>query len=599
MIQQESPSLVLIEPDARQRTRLKAILSRREHPHFWFPHDWREFQDGLPQQGGLPGIQVLIVSSAGLPPADNELALFLANADEDAPPVLVLDNGEKSAAPLSANWVAVTRQAGDEELLATLVEQLQRLRAERTRRLVHEERLVRELAERRVMEARLKFLVANDELTGMSNRHTLEKELRLAMRRCRNRGQDGALFYLDMDRFSLINDLEGHEAGDLLLTELVQIWRGALRGDYLAARMSADEFCLFVENLPSHAATRLAEDLRKAVDERRFLVGRENYHLSVSIGVALLNSEQSDEHPSDFIARARQSCATAKSAGGNMAHLYNPDDKVVRERQSDLRWVPVIREALKDDRFYLMFQPIVSLSDLSVSHYEVLVRMRNAKGEDIQPGQFIPAAERMGLIHKIDFCVVEQAIEFLASLPSSQKRVEVAVNLSTSAFMNSELLSLVREKLELTWVDASRLMFEITETSAVTNYRQTRGMISSLRGLGCRFALDDFGSGFCSFEYLKNFPVDCVKIDGQFVRNLSHDETDQVLVRSMTDIAHKLGKRVVAEYVDSADTLSLLRQFGVDYGQGYYFGPPARHLLDQPLALDIQPFSANRPFLTV
>jgi diguanylate cyclase (GGDEF)-like protein len=407
------------------------------------------------------------------------------------------------------------------------------------------------------------------------------------------------LFYLDMDRFSLINDLEGHEAGDRLLTDLVQIWRGALRGDYLAARMSADEFCLFVENLPSHAAMRMAENLRKAVDERRFLVGRETYHLSVSIGVALLNGEQSDEHPSNFIARARQSCATAKGAGGNMAHLYNPDDKVVRERQADLRWVPVIREALKDDRFYLMFQPIVRLSDLSVSHYEVLVRMRDAKGEEIQPGHFIPAAERMGLIHKIDFCVVERAIDFLASLPSAQKHVEIAVNLSTGAFMNSELLSLVREKLELTWVDATRIMFEITETSAVTNYRQTRGLIASLRGLGCRFALDDFGAGFCSFDYLKNFPVDYVKIDGQFVRNLPHDDTDQMLVRSMTDIAHKLGKRVVAEYVDNAETLALLRQFGVDYGQGYYFGPPARQLLDQPLAMNLRPNSAARPFLSV
>lgn len=588
--------MVLIEPDARQRSRLETLFSRSGHVHFWSPGNWREFHDGLPQRGGLPAVRVLILSSESLPPADDELALFLANSDEDAPPVLVLDSGEKRGVTAPPGWVTVTRQAGDEELLATLVEQLQRLREERARRLSHEERLVQELAERRVMETRLKFLVANDELTGMSNRHTLEKELRLAMRRCHNFGQEGALFYLDMDRFSLINDLEGHEAGDLLLTELVQLWRGVLRGEYLAARMSADEFCLFVENIPSNAALRLAENLRKAVDERRFLVGRETYHLSVSIGVALLHSEQVNEHPSDFIARARQSCATAKGAGGNMAHLYNPDDKIVRERRADLRWVPVIREALKDNRFYLMFQPIVRLSNLSVSHYEVLVRMRDTKGEDIQPGQFIPAAERMGLMHKIDFYVVERAIEFLANLPSSQKHVEIAVNLSTGAFMNSELLSLVREKLELTWVDASRLMFEITETSAVTNYQQTRGLISSLRGLGCRFALDDFGAGFCSFEYLKNFPVDHVKIDGQFVRNLPRDETDQVLVRSMTDIAHKLGKRVVAEYVDSAETLALLRQFGVDYGQGYFFGPPAPRLLDQPPEMDFRQFSSARPF---
>lgn len=190
----------------------------------------------------------------------------------------------------------------------------------------------------------------------------------------------------------------------------------------------------------------------------------------------------------------------------------------------------------------------------------------------------------MGLIHGIDLWVVEEAIEFLAKLPSERNYITLAINLSSVAFQDECLLPAIKERLELTWVDAKRITFEITETAAVENFEQTRDMILKIRALGCKFALDDFGAGFCSFNYLKTFPVDYVKIDGQFIRNLMNDETDQVLVRSMAEIANKLGKKTIAEFVETPELIAMLQEIGIDYGQGYVFGKPEQALLsDNPL----------------
>ena len=207
--------------------------------------------------------------------------------------------------------------------------------------------------------------------------------------------------------------------------------------------------------------------------------------------------------------------------------------------------------------------------------------MRSEYGEVITPVEFIPAAERMGLIHGIDLWVVESAIDYLAALPIESAHISLAINLSSVAFQDLSLLPTIKQKLEMTGVRAERLTFEITETAAVENYKQTRSMINHIRALGCRFALDDFGAGFCSFNYLKTFPVDYVKIDGQFISNLVDDETDQMLVRSMHQIANKMGKKTIAEFVESPEAIVLLRKIGVNFGQGYIFGKPNERLLEQ------------------
>ncbi|MBW6452836.1 MAG: EAL domain-containing protein, partial [Methyloprofundus sp.] len=457
---------------------------------------------------------------------------------------------------------------------------------ERHLRRKQEELLITELAERKIVDAKLKYLVGHDELTGLMNRRNFEGQLRLILGRSPMRKQEGALIFINLDRFSLVNELEGFDVGDRLLVEVVTIIRKLTCKSDLFARIGADEFCLFLENKAAQEIKQFAEHLRKTVYQLKFSSGDVCYNTSLSIGIASVNTVTADYHPNEVISRARQACRMAKEHGRNMVWSYNEADTKVQERNKDLYWVPLIKKALLEKNFFLVFQPVVHLSSGIVSHYEVLIRMRGLDNEVISPAEFIPVAERMGLIHSIDQWVVENAIDFLAKLPETSK-ISLAINLSSFAFQDDTLLPTLKEKLLLTWVSASRLTFEITETAAVENFEQTRQMIAEIRSLGCKFALDDFGAGFCSFNYLKTFPVDFVKIDGQFIRNLIYDETDQVLVKSMAEIATNLGKKTIAEFVETPEVIAKLKELGIDMAQGYIFGNPEQALLaTSSIALD-------------
>ncbi|WP_031433311.1 EAL domain-containing protein [Methylomarinum vadi] len=471
------------------------------------------------------------------------------------------------------------------------------MKHERFLRHKQEERLINELAERKVVDSKLKYLVVHDELTGLYNRNNFERQLRLILNRGKDLRQEGALLFIDIDRFSMINELEGFEVGDRLLVELVVLVRKFISANSLFARIGSDEFCLFLENKTETQAITEAQKIKKAVEEFRFFTGEVCYSISISIGISTLNTSSHIYHPSELVLRARQACNTAKANGRNMLWLFNDNDIAVKERRHDIFWVPLIKKALLEKELFLVYQPVVELNSGEISHYEALIRMKGEDNTVISPHQFIPVAERMGLIHNIDLWVVETAIDFLASLPAEMSHISLAINLSSSAFQETALLPTIRDKLELTWVDASRLTFEITETAAVENFEKARDMIDKIRALGCRFALDDFGAGFCSFNYLKSFPVDYVKIDGQFIQNLIDDETDQVLVKSMAEIATRLGKKTIAEFVESPKTIKKLKEYGIDFGQGYIFGRPETQLLksrsisimnliNQPTAVD-------------
>lgn len=480
---------------------------------------------------------------------------------------------------------------------------LLRLKQERFLRHKQEEQLINELASKSVIDAKLKFLVAHDELTGLFNRSSFERQLRLILNLSSKLQKEGALLFIDVDRFSLINELEGFDVGDRLLVELTILVRKLVPPGSLFARIGADEFCLFLENKTKKQALIFAETIKTTVENFRFFTGEVCYGATVSIGIAALDNVNSIKHPGEMILHARQACNFAKINGRDKIRLYNSEDVAIKERRRDIYWVPLIRKALRENDLYLVFQPVVQLNNGNISHYEVLLRMRGEDGNTITPNNFIPAAERMGLIHAIDLWVVENAIEFLAALPSYMSYVSLAINLSGAAFQYPDLLQVIRDKLELTWVDASRLTFEITETAAVDNFEKTRNMINKIRALGCKFALDDFGAGFCSFNYLKTFPVDYVKIDGQFVRNLENDETDQILVKSMVEIAAKLGKKTIAEFVESPNTALKLKEIGVNFGQGYAFGKPEPNLLDShkvslAILLNSQQQAAGMPELS-
>lgn len=458
------------------------------------------------------------------------------------------------------------------------------LQKERCLRRIREEAWETELAERKVMEARLKHLVAHDDLTGLANRRRLEQALELAVIRARNFHRTNALLYIDLDQFKVVNDAEGHDVGDRMLLDVANRLRGFVKPDQLIARIGSDEFAILLEHVTDAQALEFADRLRKMLGDATFTCGSVTYHMSASLGV-VLNKPDEEVSVSNLLARADQACHVAKTQGRNTVYIFSNEDAGLRELRSDAQWVPLIRRALSDDRFFLVFQPIMHLINNRVSHYEVLIRMHGENGEVYTPNDFIPAAERMGLIHQIDLWVVEHSLDFLASLPSSQANVSVSINLSGHAFQDRTLLPLIKQKLDMTWVSASRITFEITETAAITNFSETRDMVARLRALGCRFALDDFGSGFCSFSYIKNYPVDMLKIDGSFITNLINDETDQLLVKSMIDVAHSLGKKVIAEYVENQKVLDKLIEMGADYGQGFYIGKPDTALVEGNIQL--------------
>jgi diguanylate cyclase (GGDEF)-like protein len=464
------------------------------------------------------------------------------------------------------------------DLLPKIISALS-LKRERDLRKSREQELETELSERRIVEARLQHLVNHDDLTGLCNRRGLEQQLELVISHSRKKGNASALLYIDLDHFKVINDAEGHAAGDRLLIEVANVFRHEIGTAGLLTRISSDEYTVLFEDITEVEALKVAERVRHVMEKFQFTTNNNTYHIGASIGVAIMNPEDIVTS-SEFLARADQACYVAKTHGRNVVHLFSKEDTEMLTLRSAIHWVPLIREALTNNKFMLVFQPILDLKNRTISHYETLIRMIGNDGKLIEPSNFIPVAEKMGLIHDIDLWVVNRAIDILHDLPEKHKNTSFNINLSSHAFQDTALLPLLKEKLAQTGIQAGRITFEITETAAVANFSQTREMIMNLRELGCRFALDDFGSGFSSFNYIKEFPVDYLKIDGAFITNLLHDQVDQTLIKSMIEIAKKLNKKTVAEFVENKKVLDLLMQYGADCAQGYFIGKPSPELTD-------------------
>lgn len=434
----------------------------------------------------------------------------------------------------------------------------------------HQLQLEDELANLKVMEARLQFSVSHDDLTGLANRRRLEQSLDLSLTQVRNFMSTSALFYIDLDSFKVLNDAEGHEAGDNLLVQVANTLRRYFRVNDTLVRIGSDEFAVLVDNSDEATIHKQAEGLKNLFDGYSFEHHGHHYHLSASVGVKIIKHGEITT-VGEILSHANQACYTAKKRGRNRVHFYNPEDREMHTLRHSVEWAPRIRAALKEGHFLLEFQPIFALDSAEVTHYECLLRMRGEGGVLYYPKEFIPVAEAMGLIHQVDFWVVDHALDLLRSMP---EHIAFAINLSGNVFLDEKLYPLVQNKLKQTGIDPERVVFEITETSAISNFEMTKRMVTSLRSLGCRFALDDFGAGFNSYSYLKHFPVDILKIDGGFITDLDNEPVDQLLVKSMIDIAHSLGKKTVAEFVERESTLELLRGYGVDFVQGYLVGKP-------------------------
>ena len=431
----------------------------------------------------------------------------------------------------------------------------------------------RDITEQKVYEKQLSYQAEHDSLTGLYNRHYFQQELERLIARTARSGANSALFYFDLDQFKYVNDTLGHALGDELLLETTDILKSHSREGDLLARFGGDEFTLLLYNIDIKDAKPIAEKLRLLFENYRYNRASNSFNITCSIGITVIDNHSSSAD--EILAQADLACNLAKSHGRNRIYVFDPEDRDKLGMAEDMGWAARVREVLDNDRFQIVYQPIVGINDGKIHSYEVLIRMPYDDGQTILPGGFMPAAERFGLIHSIDRWMVAKTIRTLAGLRDEGHTLHFGINLSGRAFEDATLLPLIKAVLKETGLDPSWLTFEITETAAIANLNAAIRFIEALRNIGCRFALDDFGSGFCSFTYLKHLPVDTLKIDGSFVQSLPSAPVDQAMVKSMNQVAHALGKKTIAESVENVETLELLKELGVDYAQGHYLGKPS------------------------
>jgi diguanylate cyclase (GGDEF)-like protein/PAS domain S-box-containing protein len=434
--------------------------------------------------------------------------------------------------------------------------------------------LVADISERKAMLQHLKDMAEHDGLTGLYNRSYFQGELeRVVERSRRDPGQCAALLYVDLDNFKYVNDTLGHAAGDRLLLEISALLNRRLRKTDLLARLGGDEFAVLLYNARQETAMHTADALRRRLAEYAFRERGEAIDIGCSIGVALVDANTKSAE--EALSQADLACYLAKRGGRNRAHLFQAADAANAKTMSlDMGWSRRIKEAIERSRFLLACQPIVNVSTRQVVSFEVLIRMRDEDGTIIMPGGFLPAAERFGLSTDIDKWVIVNAIRALKLQQDKLPELHYSINLSGSTLSDLGVCDLIQQQLRLHALDPASLTFEVTETVAIADIPVAEAFLSRLQAIGCKTALDDFGSGMASFAYLKDLPVNVVKIDGRFVRNLASNPVDQAMVKAMNDIAHALGKQTVGEFVESQESLEVLASLGVDYAQGYYLGRP-------------------------
>ncbi|EMR11983.1 diguanylate cyclase/phosphodiesterase (GGDEF & EAL domains) with PAS/PAC sensor(s) [Methylophaga lonarensis MPL] len=421
----------------------------------------------------------------------------------------------------------------------------------------------------------LTFQAVHDTLTGLINRREFEKRLESLLDEAHHDKAEHLLCYLDLDQFKLVNDTCGHRAGDVLLKQLSSLLKPVLRQTDTLARLGGDEFGVLLSHCPIEKGMDIAETLRKTVTAFRFSWDGQVFSVGVSIG--LVSITEVSGSLDEVLSQADAACYAAKDRGRNRVHLFQPDDLQAQERQGQIQWASRLQEALDKDLFRLYYQTIIPLedSDNTMPHYEILARMIGPEGEVIPPGAFIPAAERFGLMPKIDQWVIRNTLAWMGDqLRQNQQPVFCTINLSGASIGRDDCLQLIQEQLEKRKVPANNICFEITETAAIADPANAGRFIAELKRMGCQFALDDFGSGLSSFGYLKQLPVDYLKIDGFFIQDLANNRIDQAMVASINNIGHIMGLKTIAEFVEDAATLDILRQIGVDYVQGYYLSRP-------------------------
>jgi diguanylate cyclase (GGDEF)-like protein/PAS domain S-box-containing protein len=430
----------------------------------------------------------------------------------------------------------------------------------------------------RKLALQLSHQASHDSLTNLYNRLAFENRLNNLLANAELETIH-ALLYIDLDQFKIVNDTCGHTAGDELLRQLASMLHDSIRKNDILARLGGDEFGVLLMNCDINRATELAEKIRHSVKEFRFAWLDSTFEIGASIGVVEINAD--NLNATTIMSAADLACYAAKDGGRNRIHVYESTDNELLRRHGEMHWTTMITQALENERFVLFQQPISPISEGSaeVQHWEILVRMKDKDNNLIAPSFFIPAAERYNKMHSIDRWVIQHTFSAISKgffpVRQNSKRM-LSINLSGASIGDATALDYIRNTGKKFAIDFDEICFEITETVAISNLSKATEFIRELKKLGCSFSLDDFGSGLSSFGYLKNLPVDFLKIDGSFVKDMASDPIDRAMVEAINQIGHVMQIQTIAEWVEDEETLKMLRQIGVDFAQGYHVGKPVQ-----------------------
>lgn len=436
--------------------------------------------------------------------------------------------------------------------------------------------LLRDQAEVRALRAHLNYLQTNDPQTRLMNRKNFELELKIALDEARQRGLKHSFCHVSLDQFKVVNDTLGHNAGDLFIERISDLLKNSIDKKHdVLARIGGDEFgILFRESEPVQAL-RKTEKIRKSLSEYPFKWNGRVHAITASIGFVPIHKNSGT--PNRLLSIADATCRVAKEKGGNRLHLYRPDDAEIRKHRGQLTWIGKLKTAFESGQFKLYAQPIHPLEAREFlkpfSHYEVLLRLFDREGKSISPDEFIPAAEYYSMMPKLDRWVVTELLSTLRQLDRNQHYV-FAVNLSGQSLDDPTFLPFVLDVIRREHIRPETLCFEITERLAINNLELARKFIDTLKDLGCSFSLDDFGTGVSSFGYLKELPVDYLKIDGSFIKDIATDDVGRAMVQSVNQVGQLMSVKTIAEYVENDQIIGILRDMGIDYGQGYGISKP-------------------------
>ncbi len=501
----------------------------------------------------------IVITDHNLPGFDSSAALAIVREHDVDMPVIIVSGsiGEDIAVEAMKSGAHDYIMKGH---MARLVPAIEReLREAKSRKA------------RRKAEEAIHHMAFHDMLTGLVNRHEFEHRLHELLEHAKKTDSIHGLLYLDLDQFKIINDTCGHVAGDELLRQLSRVLQHNIRGKDILARLGGDEFCALLENCPMERAQVIAESLRKAIKEFRFVWEERVFTVGVSIGVVPITASAPDA--GELLSKADLACYAAKDKGRNCVQVYCEENQDFEDRRGEMNWVSRIDHAIENNRFVLYQQPITPINGMHDQHYELLLRMLDDDNKIIPPGAFIPAAERYDRMLQVDHWVIKAACEHMHKLNGSNNSI-YTINLSGSSLGDEVLLDYVEEMLKHYKISPQKVCFEITETAAISNFRHATDFINRMKSFGCQFALDDFGSGLSSFSYLKSLHVDYLKIDGGFVKNITEDPMDRAIVESINQIGHAAGLETIAEFVESSDICDVIQRIGVDYAQGYNIGRP-------------------------